>query len=435
MKYIKLLIPAVIAASFANPWGLSTVEGAGQDGKASHAAIEAQLLHVYENEGCKLRIPKAYSGLLQVDVLSKEDGKLFKVSEKASIEAAQKENHGDIGAGWLFTIGKVSESRLHEMLCQDMSGVRLFARDAAGNYYMEYHPTDVRYVRETPKAMKRDAKQWSKLNEWSRSFIEQDFIKDNPGLVPMTADNSDMSICVANAIYRQDSGYSLSAFGNESVPGTGFSAKPYGEKLIYGMTYQNIDSSKTPRGEYIRLSIPGNNTVIDFFTGEGCENLVREVWDDGTARLYEARHQDKNIKAGEVIKEWMEALKVNREMGQLGYTADSLKGTWIEKIAGRGNITIEDGAEDGNYNVSVYWGSSASEAYVWNMTAQPIDNNTIGYSDCRHSIITFYEDGTESEELKYENGTGTFTLNSANEIMWQDDVDGAGADTVFVSNF
>lgn len=433
MKHIKLLVPVMMAAAFANPWGLNTVEGAWQEGKAA-VAVEAQQIQVYENDGYKLRIPKDYAGLLKVDVLSNGDGKLFKVSEKASIEAAKKENRGDIGAGWLFTIGKVSESKLQEMLCLDMSGARLFAKDATGNCYIEYHPTDVRFMRDSPKAMKKDAKQWTKLNAWSRTFVEQDFVRDNPGLVSMTADNSDMSMFVANAIYRPDSGYSLSISGNEAVSGQGFSAKSYGEKLIYGVSYQGLDSDKTPRGEYIRLSIPGNSTVIDFFTCEGCENLVREVWEDGTARLYEARHHDTKIKTGEVVREWMEALKVNQEMAQLGYTADSLKGLWIEKIAGRGTITIEDGVKEGTYDVSIHWGSSASEAYVWNMTAEPISSHAIGYSNGKHYIVTFSEDGTESEELKYENGTGTFTLNSANEVMWQDDVDGAGTDTVFVSS-
>ena len=129
----------------------------------------------------------------------------------------------------------------------------------------------------------------------------------------------------------------------------------------------------------------------------------------------------------------VEAVNVNQEMAKLGYTADSLKGFWIEKITGRGYIAIEEGPKAGTYYVSIRWNNSASEAYIWHMTAEPISSHAIGYTNGKHFIITYSEDGTESEELKYENGTGTLTLNSANEIMWQDDVDGAGRNTVFVS--
>lgn len=120
------------------------------------------------------------------------------------------------------------------------------------------------------------------------------------------------------------------------------------------------------------------------------------------------------------------------EMALLGYTPDSLVGTWAEKIAGRGTIVIEKEADD-LFRVQINWGNSASEMYVWTMTASPAASNILHYDDCWHSIITFAEDGSDSETLVYENGTGEFTLLSTNELMWQDDVEQAGQDTLFVS--
>ena len=120
------------------------------------------------------------------------------------------------------------------------------------------------------------------------------------------------------------------------------------------------------------------------------------------------------------------------EMALLGYTPDSLLGSWSEKIAGRGYITIAKTSDD-RYNVQVNWGNGASEMYVWTMTASPAGSNILHYDDCRHSIITFDEEGSDTETVKYENGTGEFTLLSTNELMWQDDVEEAGKDSLFVN--
>jgi len=120
------------------------------------------------------------------------------------------------------------------------------------------------------------------------------------------------------------------------------------------------------------------------------------------------------------------------EMALLGYSPDSLIGTWSEKMAGRGNITTEK-ISDTQYNVQINWGSSAEEMYVWTMTAAPVSSNVLHYDDGRHSIITFSEDGSDSEALVYENGSGEFTLLSTNELVWQDDVEDAGQDILFES--
>ena len=67
------------------------------------------------------------------------------------------------------------------------------------------------------------------------------------------------------------------------------------------------------------------------------------------------------------------------------------------------------------------------------MAASPVSSNVLHYDDCRHSIITLTEDGLDSETLVYENGSGEFTLLSTNELIWQDDVEQAGQDALFVS--
>ena len=70
---------------------------------------------------------------------------------------------------------------------------------------------------------------------------------------------------------------------------------------------------------------------------------------------------------------------------------------------------------------------------VWTMTASVSgDGGSISYDNGRLTTVTFSEEGTESEEVKYENGTGSFSLNSEGQLVWKDDVGHAGDDAVFV---
>ena len=68
------------------------------------------------------------------------------------------------------------------------------------------------------------------------------------------------------------------------------------------------------------------------------------------------------------------------------------------------------------------------------MTATPADaGGALKYEDAKHYVRTFTSDSEYTDELKYENGSGLFYLNSANEIMWEDHVDHAGENCVFIS--
>lgn len=117
-----------------------------------------------------------------------------------------------------------------------------------------------------------------------------------------------------------------------------------------------------------------------------------------------------------------------------GYTPEDLLGRWAEKIAGRGLITISESGKEGEYTVEIHWGSSAFESVNWTMTALPTGNGgELAYDDARCFVRTYTSETEFTDAVKYENGTGRFILNSANEIMWQDDMEQAGDNTVFIS--
>ena len=85
------------------------------------------------------------------------------------------------------------------------------------------------------------------------------------------------------------------------------------------------------------------------------------------------------------------------------------------------------------YAVHITWGNSAFETYTWEMIATPSDDGaSLVYRNGKQVILTFSEDGSETADVRYENGTGSFSLNNLGQLVWQDDMDHAGDGTVFI---
>ena len=114
------------------------------------------------------------------------------------------------------------------------------------------------------------------------------------------------------------------------------------------------------------------------------------------------------------------------------YTPDELIGTWEEKYDGSGRIEISESGSS-KYAVKISRNTGTDEIHRWTMTAVPADSNILRYKDCTHTMSVIGDGGTETQEILYENGTGTITLLSTHELMWQDDVDDAGENAVFVN--
>ena len=117
----------------------------------------------YENGGLRFEVKPKYNDLITVETPKDDpDGVLFQVYETAS-----KETGGFDGAGWLFSVRKISTETLHKLLCADLFGARVFARDSGGSCYLYDHPTDFRLARATDAEMRDAMPQWSMLCEWA----------------------------------------------------------------------------------------------------------------------------------------------------------------------------------------------------------------------------------------------------------------------------
>jgi hypothetical protein len=155
----------------------------------------------YTSNGYRLEVPNKYKDdLLTTTIFDKYEGTLFSVSEKKSVEESRAAGMRYDGMGWLFSIGKINEKQLNEMLCYDMSGVEIFARDISGMYYVFRHPTDVRYHRSTIEEMKEDQAKWTELVQWGYKYVRDEFVKNNPGLVSVAFNNDEVMDSWRNAM-------------------------------------------------------------------------------------------------------------------------------------------------------------------------------------------------------------------------------------------
>ena len=134
-----------------------------------------------------LAIPRDYYELIYrvVSAVSDdEDGIIVTVYERASRAAAEAmgEDPDETGAGELFSIGRVSEEEARRLRTEDLGYAEVFAKDENGKYYVYYHPTDVRYMRETAEQMAAGQEQWTALNEWAWENVRADIIQYSDGL-------------------------------------------------------------------------------------------------------------------------------------------------------------------------------------------------------------------------------------------------------------
>ena len=266
-----------------------------------------------ENGGVQITIPEEYMDLLVIE-MPKDDpgGVLFTVSEKASIEAEKARGHENTeGAGWLFTIVRVDEEELHDILCYYMTGQKLFAKDTEGYYYIYKSPTDVRFVRESYEGIaegtNEDWKLWGRLNVWADT-VPAAMIAENPGLTEEKRGNTELDIMLSHVAYRDDTLYTISTteFGPLSPEGT--DAAPYLEKLMAGVKYEFLRNAEAPDGEYVVLEFPETQRRFDFFLMEGEKNVIRYLNGGGFESFYLATFDDGETKASDVMLDWYHAL-------------------------------------------------------------------------------------------------------------------------------
>ena len=395
------------------------------------ATIVSYAQPAYTNEGLTLSIPDEYAGKVTVKTPENSDeGTLFSVSETESIEAAKAAGYGWEGAGWLFDIRRVSKEEMHKLRCDDIPGYIVFAKDTDENYYIYIHPTDVRVVREDyndTAAMER----WTSLNEWSHS-VRETIISENEGLSAVKFSYTSLDAFLSRMMYTDDIKYTVSTTEYGTQQPNSIKAADYIAPLTHDVIYTSLRDEEAPDGEYLVLDFPEIDLRFDFFFMEGKENYIRQVWFNGEHEmLYKAEFKDENIKASAVMNDFYHEIVLRNS---LGYTPDSLIGTWAEKIAGRCSIEITKEKDADKFDIRINWSGSAWQKAYWEMTAEPTGNGAeLRYGNGKHSILTWQSEDNMTEEEIYSNGTGTFNLLSTFELVWFDETEHAADGNVFIN--
>ncbi len=380
-----------------------------------------QIWGEFEAGGIQMEIRPKFNNLVTVTIPEKSDrGELFYVAETKSAEAGGYE-----GAGWLFSIGKVSSDKLHEMLCYDTSGMEVFAKDADGNYYVYYHPTDVRYERESVEQMRLDAEEWSMVCEWASGMPGQ--IREKNDLEYAFFGNSEINKYIAKAAWMNPGSDTISTtqYGPLKIANT--YGTPFAEFIMTG-DFHETDSKETPDGEYVVLNLPEENVRLDFFVADG--GYVRLVTEDGE-RLYQAMWLDDDILYSEAMLGWYYAAALSAGVRKEDDRVQRYCGQWHEKTAGKGTMNIMQSVAPGKVNIEIVWPESAAVYDTWTMVALVNEDGTLTYQHGRFVSKEYDENG---KIVSVDNDwalNGWFEPN-AQELIWHDEQDMGGDKTVFV---
>ena len=288
---IGVVIPALVLSMAACGNSSSADAGKSAEAPAAEAAQEAEqeaeapeaeapseaqeaeepgVETTYENGGFKLTVPAEFANKVIVETpVDSDDGILFEVSEKASVEAAKAKGSDYDGIGWLFAIGMRDEESFRKMICSDMSGEDPIGYDADGTYYVFFHPTDVRYDRETPEKMQADQDDWTAVVEWGNTMKDK-FMEENAGITKFNWSGTVLEAYLARTAYDKETVYTLSTleFAKDGVlePNENVDAEKYFKMMTEDATYEVIDDQDID-GEYVVLDFPEDEVRFDFFYG------------------------------------------------------------------------------------------------------------------------------------------------------------------------
>ena len=267
----------------------------------------------YEVGELVIPIPQSYKDILYREVSAvsddnsstDEDEQIITVSELASREAAEALGEDPEGAGVLFTITRVSESRLHELQSGVMSAVsmQVFAKGKSGKYYIIDYPTDVRLTRENGEKMNEAMGIWEELNSWARGDLVNDILALSSDVEPVPYTNTELDMWLARIAYTKDAKYTVSTteFG-PLEPGETDPSK-YTESLL-NAGFKEVENTEAPDGEYVVLDFPDDNVRFDFFSAD--KTLVREVLLDEYVTFYRVSAAD--VSSTDIMQEWYDAL-------------------------------------------------------------------------------------------------------------------------------
>jgi len=379
---------------------------------------------IYFGDDLVLPVPQEYYNdeVLDIEIYflsddAEEDGEdetAIIVSERASKAAAEAMGEDTEGQGELFRIIRVSEGRLHDLLCGDMSGMEVFAKDGNDRYYIICYPTDVRYVRENSDKMNEDIEKWTELNEWARVDLDSRIIEHSKGLTPVSFTNTMLDMYLARIAYAKDINYTVSTTEYGPLEPKEFDGTKYAEYLLGG-NFAEAEDAEAPDGEYVVLNFPDDGVRYDFFTAD--RNLVREVRDDGYETIYK-RVFEGSVTNTEAMQSWYLAIAEQTGKKEDYKELDPFLGEWREEHAGRGVIKITKSVGLMKADIEVRWAGSAFEVGNWSMTANLASDGKLVYDGGKYTVTQYDENGDGKVVSETSGESGIFSIENG-KLIWQ----------------
>lgn len=104
-------------------------------------------------------------------------------------------------------------------------------------------------------------------------------------------------------------------------------------------------------------------------------------------------------------------------------------GLYVESNAGRGQMTVTD--EGDSFCIEVNWSGSAAESARWLFHGTFDESGVLTYSDCYKEHHVFDEDGNETVETEYTDGSGKLTYSNGS-FTWVDDQENIAEGCTFI---
>ena len=291
----KMIAGAVMAAAMA---------------AVSAVCVSAAGVDKVDIQGIIFEIPEEIRDLVTVETQGLDQDTLVCVSETASRDAALASGEEVEGAGWLFSIARISEEKMNELRCGSLDGMTVFAEDD-DFYFVFQHPTDVRFVREQYEDIDEDMAQWSRLNEWANDVVIGEIMKNNPELDSAAFSNTELDMFLARAAFRNDTKFVLRTleFGGNALDPSKLNDDEYIEDLTDDVTYEELFDAEAPDGEYIVMDFEEEGIRFDFFFAD--KTLIREVYTiDGEEfeKIFRAHFEENDETTTDIMQEWCRAI-------------------------------------------------------------------------------------------------------------------------------
>ena len=104
--------------------------------------------------------------------------------------------------------------------------------------------------------------------------------------------------------------HKLSRKGKKALTGNSEQATSFVNMLLYGNTFEMVQEKKKPQGDYVTLTLPTENVILEFFQSDG-STYVLERRPGLESNLYKGIPIEEHAEALSVVLDWHADLTAN----------------------------------------------------------------------------------------------------------------------------